>query len=123
MTRTVDVVIVGMSTTGRAAAIDAAGRGRRVLVVDKSRNESHWQALRRSMNAAGDGCRRRVSMLTGVEVLWVDGTSGVEVVLLRQIKNGRLIGINTGAVLLTTALSAGVIAPMLRAEVLQGNAK
>jgi len=122
MTRTVDLVIVGMTAAGRAAAIDAARGGGRVLVVDKSGDKSYCQALRRSIKTACDGCRQRVSMLTGVEVLWVDGTSAIEVVLLRQIKTGRLIGINTGAVLLTTALPAGVIAPILRVQVLQGNA-
>lgn len=123
MSRTVDLVIVGMSAAARAAAIDAARRRRRVLVVGESRDDGYCQQLRRSLDAAGDGCRGRVSMLTGVEVVSVDGTTAVEVVLLRQVKTGRLIGVNTSVVLATTTLGVGVIAPTLRTHVVDGNSR
>ena len=119
MSRTVDLVIVGMTAAARAAAIDAAHRRRQVLVVGESRDDCYCHQLRRSLDAAADGCRRRVAVLTGVEVVWVDGTTAVEVILLRKIKTGRLIGINTGAVLLTTALQAGVVAETLRPHAVQ----
>jgi hypothetical protein len=122
MTRTVDLVIVGMTANGGGAAIDAARRGRRVLVVDESRNRCCCRALRQALKTAGDDCLHRVSILTGVELVWVDGTTAVEVVLFRQIKTGRLIGINTAAVLMTTAFPIGFIAPMLRAQVLRNSA-
>ena len=119
MTRTVDVVIVGMTTAGNDAAVDAARRGKRMLVVTDSRDESSIRVLRRSLMAAGEGCQAQVSVLTGVEVVWIDGTSAIEVVLLRQIKTGRLLGINTSAVLLATAVPAGIIAPAIREQVLK----
>ena len=122
MIRTVDLVIVGMTTAGSAATVDAAGRGTRVLVVTESRDGSSVRALRRSLKAAGEGWQERLSVLTGVEVVWIDGTSAVEVVLLRQITTGRLLGINTSAVFLTTAVPAGSIAPAIREQVLKGTA-
>ena len=121
MNRTVDVVIIGLTAVARAAAIDGARRGRRVLVVGELRDNRYCQQLRRSLDAAGDGCRRRVSMLTGVEVLSVDGTTAIEVVLLRHVKTGRLIGVNTSAVLATTILASTAIAPSVRAHVVRGN--
>jgi hypothetical protein len=119
MTRTVDLAIVGMTTAGSAAAVYAARRGKRVLVVTIPRDGSSVRALRRSLKAAGEGCQARVSVLTGVEVVWIDGTSAVEVVLLRQIATGRLLGINTSAVLLAIAVPAGIIAPAIRELVLK----
>ena len=119
MTRTVDLVIVGTTTAGRAAAVDAARRGKRVLMVTDARDGSSFRALRRSLKAAGEGCQERMSVLTGVEVVWIDGTSAVEVVLLRQVATGRLLGINTSAVHLATAVPAGIIAPAIREQVLK----
>jgi len=119
MTRTVDLVIVGLTTAGGATAIDAVRRGKRVLVLTDSRDESSVRALRRSLRAAGNGCQQRVSVLTGVEVVWIDGTSAVEVVLLRQIATGRLLGINTSAVHLATPVPAGIIAPGIREQALK----
>jgi hypothetical protein len=57
-------------------------------------------------------------LLSGVEVVWVDGTKTVEVVLLRHIKSGRVIGINAGRVVVTTDLPAGIISPAIRDQVL-----
>jgi len=119
MTRTVDLVIVGMTTAGRAAAVDAARRGQCVLVATDSRDGPSFRALRRSLRVAGEGSQERVSVLTGVEVVWIDGTSAVEVVLLRQVATGRLLGINTSAVLPATAVPAGIIAPAIRKQVLK----
>jgi hypothetical protein len=123
MSRTVDLVIVGMTAAARDAAIEAARRGRRVLVVGESRDNAYLTQLRRSLEVAGDGCRRRVSMLTGVEVVSVDGTTAVEVVLLRHVKTGRLTGINTSAVLATTDLASGVVARPLRSRVLKSHSR
>lgn len=103
MTRTVDLVIVGMSDAGAAAAIDAVERGQRVLVVGESKDARFWRRLRRAAEAAGDNCRERLSLLAGFEVVFVDGIGAVEVVLVRNVRTGGLIGINTGAILATTA--------------------
>lgn len=115
--RTADLVIVGLTEAGGAAAIHAARLGRRVLIVDESTDRRACRRLRRSLRAAGEGGRRRVSVLTGVAVKWIDGAGIVEVVLLRHVRTGRLIGINTGAVLVTKALAASVIAPQRGASV------
>jgi hypothetical protein len=56
-------------------------------------------------------------MLAGFEVVSVDGIRSVEVLLIRQVKTGCLIGINARAILVTTALASGVVAPALRSQV------
>ena len=108
MTRTVDLVIVGMTAAAAAAAIDAVRRGKRVLVVCESKDARYCRRLRRMLNAAGDGSRTLVSLLAGFEVVSVDGIGAVEVVLVRNVKTGRLVGINTGAMLPTTPLASGI---------------
>jgi len=52
-------------------------------------------------------------MLAGFEVVSVDGIGSVEVVLVRNVETGRLIGINSGALLATTALAPGTVAATL----------
>lgn len=121
MTRTVDLVIVGLTDAGSAAAVDAARRGERVLVVSDARDTSPFRGLRRALKAAGTGCSERVSLLAGVEIVSIDGKNAVEVVLLRQIKTGRLLGINTSHVILTMPLPDHVVSPALRALVLAGS--
>jgi hypothetical protein len=119
MTLTVDLVIVGMTAAAAAAATEAARCGKRVLVVGRSKDACYCRDLRRTLDAAGDGCRGCVSMLAGFEVVSVDGISAVEVVLIRRVKTGCLIGINAGAILVTIALAAGVVAWTLRGHVEQ----
>ena len=119
MTLTVDLVIVGMTATAAATAAEAARRGKRAPFVGQSKNACYCRGLRRTLDAAGDGCRECVSILAGFEVVSVDGISTVEVVLIRQVKTGWLIGINAGAILVTIALASGVVAPTLRGEVEQ----
>ena len=124
MTLTVDLVIVGMTVAAAAAATEAARCGERVLVVGRSKDASYCRDLRRALDVAGDGCRECVSVLAGFEVVSVDGISAVEVVLIRQLKTGCLIGINAGEMLVTVALEPGVVSAMLRGQVeqdLRGN--
>jgi hypothetical protein len=99
MTLTVDLVVVGMTAAAVAATTDAALRGKYVLVVGESKNARYSRGLRRTLDNAGTGCRERVSMLAGFEVVSVDGMGAVEVVLIRNVRTGRLIGINTDAML------------------------
>ena len=117
MTRTVDLVIVGMTDAAATAAVGAVRRGQRVLVVGESKDTRFWRRLRRAAEAAGDNSRERLSMLAGFEVVFVDGIGAVEVVLVRNIKTGGLIGINTRAILATTALTPGIVAATLQSEV------
>ena len=81
---------------------------KRVLVVGESKDARYCRRLRRTLNAAGDGSRTLVSLLPGFEVVSVDGIGAVEVVLVRNVKTGRLVGINTGAMLFTTPLASGI---------------
>ena len=119
MTLTVDLVIVGMTAAAAAAATEAARCGKRVLVVGRSKDASYCRDLRRTLDVAGDGCRECVSVLAGFEVVSVDGISAVEVVLIRQLKTGCLIGINAGEMLVTVELAPGVVSAMLRGQVEQ----
>jgi hypothetical protein len=114
MTPTVDLVIVGMTASAADAAVDAASRGQRVLVIGESKNARYCRRLRRALDAAGDGCRERVTMLAGFEVISIDGIGAVEVVLVRNIRTGGLIGVNTGAMLAATALAPGIVAAALQ---------
>src|SRR5690242_7019981 len=114
MNRTTDLVVVGMTDAAAAAATDAARHGKHVLIVGDLKDAQYSRALRRSLDAAGAGCRERVSILAGFEVVSVDGIGTVEVVLIRDRRTGALIGINTGAMLATTALPSGVVAVSAR---------
>ena len=113
VTLTVDLVIVGMTDAAAAAATDAVRRGERVIVVGESKDACYCRGVRRAVHAAGASCRERLSMLAGFEVVSVDGIGAVEVVLVRNVKTGRLIGINAGALLATTALAPGIVAATL----------
>ena len=117
MSRHVDLVIVGVTPAACAAAIDAARRRRRVLIVsDTPANRCHRHLLR-GLKAHREVQRELVSVLTGVEVVCVDGTNAIEVVLLRTMKTGRMVGINTAAVLVTTPLPPTVLSPAVRPHV------
>ena len=109
MNRTADLVVVGMTDAAAAAATDAARRGKHVLILGESQNACYRRGLRQMLDAAGAGCRERVSILAGFEVVSVDGIGAVEVVLIRNVRTGHLIGINTGAMLATIALAPGVV--------------
>jgi thioredoxin reductase len=99
MTRTVDLVIVGANARAAAAAIDAVRRGLRVLVVVRSRSARFGQRLRRSLRAAGEGLPRQLIIMTGAEVVCVDGVHSVEAVVIRRLRTGRLSEVNASAVL------------------------
>ena len=110
-TLNVDLVIVGMTANATAVATDASRRGLLVLVVGESKDAGYCRGLRRKLDGVGDGCRDRVTILAGFEVVSVDGIGAVEVVLIRQVTTGQIIGINTSAIVVTIALPSCVIAP------------
>jgi NADPH-dependent 2,4-dienoyl-CoA reductase/sulfur reductase-like enzyme len=99
VTRTVDLVIVGAHLAVMAAAIEAARRGLRVLVVIRSGRARFGGRLRRSVRAAGAGLHRQLTVLTGAEVVCVDGINSVEAVVIRRLRTGRLIGVNASGIL------------------------
>lgn len=114
MSRSVDLVIVGLTAEARAAAIAAARCGQRVLVVDATTSRCRCRRFRRALTAALGEAQERVVVLTAVEVVCVDGAPAVEAVLVRRLANGRLLAFNACAFLATTRVAAGVIAPACR---------
>jgi hypothetical protein len=99
MSKAVDLVIVGMTTAdARVAALDAARRGQRVLVVDRTTDRRRTARFRLSLDDTADVVER-IAVLTGVEVVCVDGVHAVEAVLLRRLRTGVVIGINAREVL------------------------
>lgn len=98
MIRTVDLVIAGGGSAALAAATDALRRGRRVLIVlrgDASEGRRVRRGLRNGRNA-DDG---QVAVITNAEVVCVDGVDGVEAVVIRSERTGRLCAVNTSAFL------------------------
>ena len=110
MNRSVDLVIVGLTAAARSAAIAAARGGRSVLVVGRTNCRSRCRRFRRDLAAGLGGARRQVSVLTGVEVACADGAPGIEAVVLRRIRSGRLIAVNARALLVTTLVTTRVAA-------------
>lgn len=99
MNRTVDVVIVCGNEDAVAPLVDAALRGMRVLVVIRPGSAGLARHFRQSLRAAGVVSQRHVTFVTGSEVACVDGVHGVEAVVVRHVRTGRLIGFNASALL------------------------
>ncbi len=99
MIRTFDLVIAGGGSAARAAAVSALQRGQRVLVVLRSADARIGQRFRRSVlrTEGVDGSRLRV--MTGAEVVCVDGVDGVEAVVVRHVSTGHLSAVNAPAFL------------------------
>ena len=97
MIGTVDVVIAGDGTVARAAAVDALKRGQRVLIVLRAGDARVARRLRRSLLRTSGTDGRQLSVMTGAEVVCVDGVDGIEAVVIRDARTGRLDGVNTSA--------------------------
>src|SRR4051812_37771487 len=97
MIGTVDLVIAGDSRAVHAAAVSALQRGQRVLVVLRSGDARVARRLRRSLlkTAGTNGGHLRV--MTGAEVVCADGVDGVEAVIVRRVRTGRLWAVNASA--------------------------
>lgn len=93
MIRTVDLVIAGGGKAALAAATGALRRGRRVLIVLRGDAEE-WRRVRRNLWKARNGDDGQVTVITNAEVVCVDGVSGVEAVVIRYTRTGRLRGVN-----------------------------
>jgi hypothetical protein len=96
---TVHTVIVGADGGAVAATIDAVRRGIPVLVVIRSGRASVVRRFRQSLRSAAAWPSPLVTIVAGAEVACVDGVNGVEAVVVRQLRTGRLIGVNARAVL------------------------
>jgi thioredoxin reductase len=90
---TVDLVVTGDETAAAAAAVDAVRCGQRVLVVFRSAGLRTVPRLRRLCR----GGKSRLRVLTNAEVVCVDGVDGVEAVVLRYTRTGRLCAVNASA--------------------------
>jgi len=97
MNQTVDLVIAGDHSAARAAAVAALRCGQSVLVVLWVDDARRGRRLRRSLleDARTDGGQLKV--ITGAEVVCVDGVEGVEAVVVRHAATGRLSAVNTSA--------------------------
>jgi thioredoxin reductase len=92
---TVDLVVTGDETAAVAAAVDAVRRGQRVLVVLRSAGARVVSRLRRLSRAA----KNQLTVMTNTEVVCVDGVGGVEAVVVRYRRTGRLCAVNASAFL------------------------
>ena len=93
MNATVDLVVAGDASPSRAAAIEALRRGQRVLIVLQSADARMARRLRRSLRIAGGG-GGQLTVATAAEVVCVDGVDGVEAVVVRGRRTGRLWAVN-----------------------------
>lgn len=98
-TETVDLVICGDAAGAYTAAVSALQKGQRVLVVLRSDEERVARRLRRHLRAAAGVAAERLTIKRGAEVVCADGVRGVEAVVLRHAKTGRLSAVNASAFL------------------------
>ncbi len=99
MTRTVDLVVAGNDKTAFATALDAVRRGRRVLVVLRSGGAPSAQRLRTRLCRTANADASRITVMTNSEVVCVDGVDGVEAIVIRHVRTGRLCAVNASAFL------------------------
>jgi thioredoxin reductase len=83
---TVDLVVTGDESAAVAAAVDAVRCGQRVLVVLRSGGPRVVPRFRRLCPAA----KSQLTVMTNAEVVCVDGVGGVEAVVVRYTRTGRL---------------------------------
>jgi hypothetical protein len=99
MIRTVDLVIAGDGSAARAAAVDALKCGRCVLVVLRSADRRLATRLRRCLCKTASADTRHVTIMRRAEVVCVDGVEGVEAVVIRYARTGRLCAVNASVFL------------------------
>ena len=97
MIRTVDLVVAGAGHSALVAAADALRHGLRVIVVLRAGGPQAERGLRRRLRAAADADDSRVTVMLNAEVVCVDGVGGVEAVVIRHVRTGRLCGVNASA--------------------------
>ena len=102
MTRTVELVIVGADRRATVRAIGAARSGLRVLMTTRSSRSGVARRVHRALRAAGDDVRQRISVLTGAEIVCVDGVGSVEAGVIRRLRTGQLMVFNANAILFAT---------------------
>ncbi|MGE3885823.1 MAG: hypothetical protein AB7H81_05295 [Vicinamibacterales bacterium] len=98
MTKAVDLVVVGQTRAAHAAAADALRRGQRVLMVLASGDERAGRRVRRRLRLVLGASGSQIAVMTGAQIACVDGIDGVEAVVVRYVKTGRLRGVNASAI-------------------------
>jgi len=102
VSRTVDLVVAGSGRSGLHAAIIAARRGGRVLIVLGPDDLASAADVLRSIRSAGAPVRR-VRVMTGAEVACVDGVGRVEAVVVRRVGSPDLVAFNAGGFVAATS--------------------
>jgi hypothetical protein len=97
--RTVDLVIAGDGRAARAAAVHALREGRRVLVVLRGGRTARGRRLRRCLSRTANAAAGQLTVVTGASVVCVDGLAGVEAVVIRYSRSGRVCAVNASAFL------------------------
>ena len=97
MIRTVDIVISGDSRAALAAAADALAPGRRVLVVLRSGSARTRRRFRRRLCDGANAHDGQVTVMVNAEIVCVDGVDGVEAVVIRHARTGRVCAVNASA--------------------------
>lgn len=106
MNRTVDLVIAGAGASAVTTAARAVRRGLRVLVLLSSNDRCAAHQLRRTLREDAGVRGGHVTVVAHAEVVCVDGVGGVEVVVVRDTRTGRLSGVNTSKFLQDAAREA-----------------
>lgn len=99
MIRTVDLVVAGGGDVALAAAAAALERGQRVLILLRGSDPREGQRLRRRLRADAVARGGHLTVVLGADVVCVDGVAGVEVVVVRDARTGRLSAVNTSTFL------------------------
>jgi thioredoxin reductase len=97
--RTVDLVIVGEGGSVRDCIIDALKSGRRVLVVMRAADARAGRRLRAWLRRREIGCGGQLMVMTEADVVCVDGVGGIEAVVIRHARSGRVCAVNASALL------------------------
>ena len=105
---TVDIVLAGNEGAVLDAAMQAVRHGQRVLLVLRNGNARVVSSRMRRMCRAENAEDAEVTVMTNAEVVCVDGVDGVEAVVIRDVRTGRLHGVNTSAFVSCDDLRADV---------------
>lgn len=97
MTRTADVVVAGAGRGVFVAAASALSGRRHVLVLLQSSDVRVARRLRRRLQAVARQHGASYGVEHGVDVVCVDGVGGVEAVVYRHRRTGRVDAVNAGA--------------------------
>lgn len=98
MSPTVDLVVAGDVAATVGVAAEALRRGLRVLVVMPGTSRAA-RRLRTSLSEVQGCAHGQLTVIPNAEVVCVDGVDGVEAVVIRSLRTGRLWAVNAAAFL------------------------